>query len=63
MIYAIVGLLVLFVLLYAPGCFLMRALLKISDASDQDSWLPVLLWPGYVAVAVGEAMATKKFKW
>lgn len=63
MIYAIIGVLVLFVLFYAPGCFLMRALLKISDASDKDSWIPVLLWPGYVAVAVGEAMASKKFKW
>lgn len=63
MICAIIGLIVLFVLLYVPGCFLMRALLKVSDASDQDSWIPVLLWPGYVVLAVGEAMASKKFKW
>lgn len=63
MIYAIVGLLVLLVLLYVSGCFLMRAFLKTADSTDQDDLYPVLCWPWIMISAVVEVIFSGKFKW
>ena len=53
----------LMVVMYLSGCVLMRAFLKISDADDQDSLKPVLLWPWFPLSAVFELLWLKKFKW
>ena len=52
------------VFMWVAGAFLMRATLKISDADDQDSWKPVLLWPFYMAAVFVSIMKDiKTFKW
>ena len=53
----------LVIVLYVLGAFLMRALLKIGETSDQDEWKPILLWPYYIAAPVFELLREKKFKW
>lgn len=63
MIYAVITLATLLCAIYISGCFLMRALLKISDTDDQDDLYPVMCWPLVVAQAIGEIIFTKDFKW
>ena len=63
MIYAVITLAVMVLVLYACGCFLMRALLKKADSTDRDKLYPVLCWPWLMITAVGEVMISGKFKW
>lgn len=63
MIYAIIALAVLVLALYVCGCFMMRALQKSSDTSDQDDLYPVLCWPWIMIAAVGELIIYRNFKW
>lgn len=50
-------------ILYVSGAFLMRALLKETDADDKDSLKPILLWPGYVIIPIYELIRDRDFKW
>lgn len=59
MITAILALMV--VALWLAGAFLMRGLIKMSDADD--SWFDVIAWPYIVARAVYECLQEKRFKW
>ncbi|HIG6948085.1 hypothetical protein M2X97_23840 [Klebsiella pneumoniae] len=63
MIYAIIALVVLVIVLYACGCFIMRALLKELEATDKDDLYPVLCWPWITLSAVGSVIISRKFKW
>lgn len=49
--------------LYVCGAFLMRAMMKIGNTTDQDDWKPILTWPLIVFQAVGEAIYYKQFEW
>lgn len=50
-------------ILYVCGAFLMRALLKESDACDKDSLKPILLWPGYIIIQIYGLIRDREFKW
>ncbi|UPW42698.1 hypothetical protein NPat_gp70 [Klebsiella phage NPat] len=63
MIYAIIALSVLVLILYACGCFLMRALLKELETTDKDDLYPVLCWPFLMIAAVGDLIISRNFKW
>lgn len=63
MIYAVITLAVMVLVLYACGCFLMRASLKTADSTDKDKLYPVLCWPWIMIAAVGEVMISGKFEW
>lgn len=63
MIYAIIALAVLVLVLYACGCFLMRAFLKEANSTDKDSLYPVLCWPWITLSAVGGIISYGNFKW
>lgn len=63
MIYAVITLAVLVLILYVCGCFLMLALLKEADTSDQNDLYPVLCWPWIMISAVGEIILSGNFKW
>lgn len=56
-------LITLVIVLYICGAFLMRALLKEADTYDKDSWIPILLWPGYIIVPIYELIRDGEFKW
>ena len=56
-------LITLVIVLYICGAFLMRALLKEADTDDKDSWIPILLWPGYIIVPIYELIRDREFKW
>lgn len=56
-------LITLVIVLYICGAFLMRALLKVADADDKDSWKPIILWPGYIIVPIYELIRDGEFKW
>lgn len=62
MIYAIIALVVLVIVLYACGCFLMRALLKELETTDKDDLYPVLCWPWIMIAAVGSVIISRNFK-
>lgn len=49
-------------ILYVCGALLMRALLKEADTGDKDSWIPILLWPGYIIVPIYQLIMDRKFK-
>jgi len=51
------------IVLYICGAFLMRALLKEADTGDKDSWIPILLWPGYIIVPIYQLIRDREFKW
>lgn len=53
----------LVVILYLSGAVLMRALLKEAGTNDQDSLIPVLLWPYFILAPVAELIFKRKFKW
>ena len=64
--YILTAVLILVILvLYVCGCFLMRAFLRISDATDQESWKPVLSWPVIMLDVIWNCaiVGYKKFKW
>ena len=63
MIYAIIALVVLVIVLYACGCFIMRALLKELETTDEDDLYPVLCWPWLMIAAVGSVIISRNFKW
>lgn len=63
MIYAIIALVVLVIVLYACGCFIMRALLKGLETTDKDDLYPVLCWPWLMIAAVGSVIISSNFKW
>lgn len=63
MIYAIIAISVLVLVLYACGCFLMRAFLKEANSTDKDSLYPVLCWPWIALSAVGAIIISGNFKW
>lgn len=63
MIYAIIALVVLVIVLYACGCFLMCALLKELETTDKDDLYPVLCWPWLMIAAVGGFIISGNFKW
>ncbi|MCC3754015.1 hypothetical protein LLE89_10150 [Staphylococcus epidermidis] len=63
MIYAIIALAVLVLVMYACGCFLMRALLKEIETTDKDDLYPVLFWPWLMIAAVGDLIISRNFKW
>lgn len=63
MIYAVITLVVMVLVLYACGCFLMRAFMKTADSTDKDKLYPVLCWPWIIIAAVGEVMISGKFDW
>jgi hypothetical protein len=63
MIYAIIALAVLVLVLYACGCFLMRAFLKEANSTDKDSLYQVLCWPWITLSAVGGIIISGNFKW
>ncbi|QYC96820.1 hypothetical protein [Klebsiella phage IME268] len=63
MIYAIIALVVLVIVLYACGCFIMRALLKELETTDNDDLYPVLCWPWLMITAVGSVIISRNFKW
>ena len=56
-------LILIVIMLYVCGVFLMRALLKESDASDKDSLIPILLWPGFIVAAIYPLIRDGEFKW
>lgn len=51
------------VALYALGACLMRGLLKATDCESQDDIKEVLIWPYTVAMALGELIINRNFKW
>lgn len=63
MIYAIIVLSALVLVLYACGCFLMRAFLKEANSTDKDSLYPVLCWPWITLSAVCGIIISGNFKW
>lgn len=63
MIYAIIAMAVLVLVLYACGCFLMRAFLKEANSTDKDNLYPVLCWPWITLSAVGGIIICGNFKW
>lgn len=63
MIYAIIALVVLVIVLYACGCFLMLALLKELETTDKDDLYPVLCWPLLMIAAFGGVIISGNFKW
>lgn len=63
MIYAIIALAALVLVMYACGCFLMRALLKEIETTDKDDLYPVLFWPWLMIAAVGDLIISRNFKW
>lgn len=56
-------LILIVIMLYVCGAFLMRALLKEADADDKDSLKPIVLWPGYIIVPIYELIRDGEFKW
>lgn len=56
-------LILIVIMLYVCGAFLMRALLKEADSYDKDSWKPIILWPGYIIVPIYELISDGEFKW
>lgn len=56
-------LILIVIMLYVCGAFLMRALLKEADADAKDSWKPIVLWPGYIIVTIYELIRDGEFKW
>lgn len=54
---------ILVVVLYVLGAFLMRGLMKSTDCDTQDDIKEVLIWPYTVAMAVGELVINRNFKW
>ncbi|UGO52131.1 hypothetical protein BROOKSBY_72 [Citrobacter phage vB_CfrD_Brooksby] len=56
-------LILIVIMLYVCGAFLMRALLKEAYADDKDSWNPIVLWPGYIIVPIYELIRDGEFKW
>ena len=63
MIYAIIAMAAMVLVLYACGCFTMRAFLKEASSTDKDSLYPILCWPWIMISAVGEVMLSGQFKW
>lgn len=62
MIYALIFVIVF---MWVAGAFLMRATLKVTDATDVDSWKPVVFWPFYMATVFWDILTDSeyKFKW
>lgn len=60
-----VVLILVILVLYVCGCFMMRAFLRISDATDQDEWKPVLTWPLLMLDVIWSCAikGRKNFKW
>lgn len=64
--YILTAVLVLVILvLYVCGCFMMRAFLRTNDTTDQDEWQPVLTWPLLMLDVIWSCaiVGYKKFKW
>ena len=64
--YILTAVLVLVILvLYVCGCFLMRAFLRTNDTTDRDKWRPVLTWPVIMIDVIWDCAIKnhKKFEW
>lgn len=59
------ALILVILVLYVCGCFMMRAFLRTNDATDQDEWKPVLTWPLLMLDVIWSCAikGRKNFKW
>ncbi|EBH2649686.1 hypothetical protein FKF44_18435 [Salmonella enterica] len=54
---------IMVIVLYVCGMFLMRALLKVADTCDKGKLNPILFWPVYIIIQIYELIRERNFKW